>query len=234
MRTWWFEHPDWMDFLTPGHPGHDDKLLERAMYLDRWADHIPVGSGCSMWAGASVASRSGASIAGATCTSWTRISAACGRGAPRGRTPRSTGRALDHRRPPAVDCPGGRGDRGRSVALRARPAGRCGRGHGAPEAGGALLCSVEARNGWAMGPDVAEGSIDAFFGDGVVHVDGDRWVRTYTEADLRDVLKGLEILELEPSHYVLAVRLRPRPARSTSIGFVRWSIGFEIIRSPHR
>ena len=55
-----------------------------------------------------------------------------------------------------------------------------------------------------MGPDVAEGSIDAFFGDGVVHVDGDRWVRTYTEADLRDVLKGLEILELEPSHYVLS------------------------------
>ena len=53
---------------------------------------------------------------------------------------------------------------------------------------GVLLCSVEARYGWAMGPDVAEGSLEAFFGDGIVHVDGDRWVRTFTEADVRDLL----------------------------------------------
>ena len=49
--------------------------------------------------------------------------------------------------------------------------------------GGMLLASVEARYGWAMGPDVAEGSLDALFGDGIVHVDQDRWVRTFDEDD---------------------------------------------------
>jgi hypothetical protein len=69
---------------------------------------------------------------------------------------------------------------------------------------GTLLASVEARYGWAMGPDVAEGSLEAFFGDGIVHVDGDRWVRTFTENDLRRLFSDMEILHLEPSHYVLS------------------------------
>ena len=39
-RQWWAEHPDWMDFLDPASPSHRDKLQERALYLDRWAEHI--------------------------------------------------------------------------------------------------------------------------------------------------------------------------------------------------
>jgi SAM-dependent methyltransferase len=70
--------------------------------------------------------------------------------------------------------------------------------------GAVLLASVEARYGWAMGPDVAEGSLGALFGDGVVHVDGDRWVRTFTEADLRALLEDFDLLQLEPSHYVMS------------------------------
>ena len=44
MRRWWFEHPDWMDFLSPDNPGHDDKLTERELYLDHWRDHLPAGA----------------------------------------------------------------------------------------------------------------------------------------------------------------------------------------------
>jgi SAM-dependent methyltransferase len=70
--------------------------------------------------------------------------------------------------------------------------------------GGVVLASVEARYGWAMGPDVCEGSLGALFGDGVVHVEGDRWVQTFSEDELRALLSDLEILLLEPSHYVLS------------------------------
>ena len=55
-----------------------------------------------------------------------------------------------------------------------------------------------------MGPDVAEGSLGAIFGDGVVHVEGDRWVQTYTEEMLRTLLSDFEIISIEPSHYVLS------------------------------
>ena len=36
-RKWWFEHPDWMDFLEEGNTGHEDKLLERTLYMDHWS-----------------------------------------------------------------------------------------------------------------------------------------------------------------------------------------------------
>ncbi|MEC9391204.1 MAG: class I SAM-dependent methyltransferase [Myxococcota bacterium] len=205
MRTWWFEHPDWMDFLTPGHPGHDDKLLERAMYMDRWADHIPAGSRV-LDVGGGIG----------RFTQW-----CLDRGCDVHLVDpdlRSLWAAVRHAggRPGRLDVHWTTGDRLPSIApvdvvIAAEvlcyvpdPRAVVDAAMALLKPGGALLCSVEARYGWAMGPDVAEGSIDAFFGDGVVHVDGDRWVRTYTEAELRDVLKGLEILELEPSHYVLS------------------------------
>ena len=70
--------------------------------------------------------------------------------------------------------------------------------------GGVFLASVEARYGWAMGPDVAEGSLDALLGDGIVHVDKDRWVRTFDEGDFRALLEDFEIFHFAPSHYVLS------------------------------
>ena len=42
-RKWWFEHPDWMDFLEEDHAGHEDKLLERSLYMDHWASYIRPG-----------------------------------------------------------------------------------------------------------------------------------------------------------------------------------------------
>ena len=72
--------------------------------------------------------------------------------------------------------------------------------------GGVLLCSVEARWGWAMGADVYEGTIEAFLGDGVVHVPGDRWVRTFTGESLQALLEGAGFVveDLHPSHYAFS------------------------------
>jgi len=70
--------------------------------------------------------------------------------------------------------------------------------------GGRILASVEARYGWAMGPDVAEGSLKDLFNHGIVHVPGDRWVRTFTEKEFRALLEGMDVKLFEPSHYVLS------------------------------
>jgi SAM-dependent methyltransferase len=67
--------------------------------------------------------------------------------------------------------------------------------------GGRLLLSVEARWGWAMAPDAAPGSVDCLFGDGVVHVPGDRWVRTYQRAELEALLAPFADVEIIPGHY---------------------------------
>jgi hypothetical protein len=67
-----------------------------------------------------------------------------------------------------------------------------------------LLVSVEARYGWALGPDVHEGTLSALREDGLVHREGDRWVQTYTEDDLRTLLVDFDIEQIVPSHYVLS------------------------------
>lgn len=36
----------------------------------------------------------------------------------------------------------------------------------------------------------------------MVHVPGDRWIRTYSEETLRALLEGFEVLSLLPTHYV--------------------------------
>jgi hypothetical protein len=68
--------------------------------------------------------------------------------------------------------------------------------------GGPLLCSVEGRWGWAAAYDAAPGTLDALLGDGVVHVPGDKWVRTYDRADLERVLAAWTVEELVPTHYI--------------------------------
>ena len=54
----------------------------------------------------------------------------------------------------------------------------------------------QARWGWVFSRDVAEGSIDAFLGDGIVHVEKDRWIRTYTREGLQELLKEFHILKI--------------------------------------
>lgn len=74
------------------------------------------------------------------------------------------------------------------------------------EPGGALLLSVEARYGWAVAEDAPhQGGLEAALGeDGVLDVPGDRWVQTYSEAQVRHLLQaaGLEVRAVVPTHYL--------------------------------
>ena len=63
--------------------------------------------------------------------------------------------------------------------------------HRSLKPGGTLLMSVEARWGWPMARDVAPHTLQAFFDTGIVHVPHDRWIRTYTEQSIRELLKTL-------------------------------------------
>jgi len=70
--------------------------------------------------------------------------------------------------------------------------------------GGALLLSWEAPYGWATAEDAPEGAIDlALAGPGILNLTGDRWVRTVSEAQLGDLLRGagLVVDEIIPTHY---------------------------------
>jgi 2-polyprenyl-3-methyl-5-hydroxy-6-metoxy-1,4-benzoquinol methylase len=72
--------------------------------------------------------------------------------------------------------------------------------------GGALLVSMEARWGWAAAVDTPNASWEeALTGTGVLDVPGDRWVRTWTDAELAALLEGagLEVASMIPVHYVL-------------------------------
>jgi hypothetical protein len=70
--------------------------------------------------------------------------------------------------------------------------------------GGVLLLSVEARWGWATTHDVVAGGLSALLGDGVVHVPGDRYVRTFDKDDLLALLDGWTVEECVATHYILS------------------------------
>ena len=199
---YWEEHPDWMAFLHPDSPSHTDKMVERALYLSRWESHLPQGlrvldlgggvgrfttwlldRGCqvelvdpdlrSLWQAVS----SAAGRAGALDVHWT------------------TGELLPDLPPFDVVIAA-------EVLCYVEDPARVIQGvRKLLRPGGLFLMSVEARYGWALSSDVYEGTIDAFLSDGVVHVPGDRWVRTYTEDSVKACLSEMEVLEIVPSHY---------------------------------
>jgi len=199
---YWQEHPEWMDFLDPSAPNHHDKLVERAIYLEHWEDHLRPGrrvldlgggvgrfttwlleNGCevelvdpdlrSLWRALSTAIQGPGSLD----LHW------------------STGECLPELAPVdvAIAC--------EVLCYVEDPARVLTRLRQVLKPDGVLLLSVEARWGWAMAPDVHEGTIESFLGDGIVHAPGDRWVRTYTEESLREALADFEILHLWPTHY---------------------------------
>jgi SAM-dependent methyltransferase len=205
MRRWWFEHPDWMDFLTPEHPGHEDKLLERELYLDHWRAHIQpgarvldLGGGIGRFSQWCLDRGCEVELIDPDLRSlWAAVGHAAGRPG-RFDVHWSTGDTLPELPPfdvviaAEVLCYVPDPD---AVVAALKPL---------LKPGAVVLASVEARYGWAMGPDVAEGSLGALFGDGVVHVEGDRWVRTFTESGFKAIFSEFDLLSLEPSHYVLS------------------------------
>jgi len=205
---YWDEHPDWMEFLDPNSPSHHDKMVERALYLDLWESHLPrgarvldLGGGVGRFMQWLLERDCSVELVDPDLRSlWRAVQAGAqvGRGALDVHW--STGECLPELAP--VD-----------VALMVEvlcyvedPARVLERVFQALRPGGTLLCSVEARWGWAMAADVHPATIDAFLEDGVVHVPGDRWVRTFTGEDLRTVLEtsGFEVVALQASHFAFS------------------------------
>ncbi len=191
-----------MGFLEPTSPCHHDKIVERAIYLEQWAPLLPprcrvldLGGGIGRFALWLVDRGCEVELVDPDLRSlWWAVDHAVGR-AGRLDVHWTTAERLPEL--PPVDvvlacevlCYVESPEQAVAAASRLlRP-------------GGWLLCSVEARYGWALAPDVIEGSIEAFLTDGVVHVPGDRWVRTYTAEALRALLSGFEEVSLVPAHY---------------------------------
>ena len=205
IRRWWFEHPDWMDFLTPGHPGHEDKLLERDLYLDHWAKYIPpgcrvldLGGGIGRFTQWCMDRGCSVELVDPDLRSlWVAVGHAGGRSG-RLDVHWSTGDRVPEMAPVDVVIAS------EVLCYVPDPAKVLKAATSCLKPGGVVLASVEARYGWALGPDVSEGSLGALFGDGVVHVEGDRWVQTFSEDEFGALFSDLDLLLLEPSHYVLS------------------------------
>jgi len=204
-RKWWFEHPDWMDFLEEGNTGHEDKLLERTLYMDHWSAFIEpgcrvmdLGGGIGRFSQWCLNHDCEVELVDPDLRSlWAAVKHA---GGAKGRfnVHWTTGDRLPDIAP--VD-----------VVIAAEVLCYVPNPHAVLSAvrevlrpGGMLLSSVEARYGWAMGPDVAEGTLGALFGDGVVHVADDRWIQTYTKQSFKDLFEGFDLEWIRPSHYVMS------------------------------
>ncbi|MCB9760854.1 MAG: class I SAM-dependent methyltransferase [Alphaproteobacteria bacterium] len=199
----WQTHPEWLDFLDPAAPNHADKLLERALYLRWWGEHLPatgrvldLGGGCGRFAAWLLGQGLDVEVVDADLRSlWRALQHAVGR----------PGRVDLHwttaeRLPPLA--PVDAVVAAEVLCYVEDPAAALAQVRRVLKPGGVLLCSVEARWGWAAALDAASGTLDALLGDGVVHVPGDRWVRTFTEPDLRALLADFEILACVPTHYI--------------------------------
>jgi len=198
----WEHDPEWMDWLHPESPAHDQKMLERDLYLHHWGEHIDsaqrfldLGAGAGRFTHWLLAHDREVEAVDPDLRSLWRILAHVAGGPGRLDLHWSTGERLPTIEPVDlalavevlnyVEDPAQVLDR---IARVLRP-------------GGMLLLSVEAKNGWAASLDAGPGSLAAFFDDSPVFLERDRFVRTYSEQDLRSLLVDWEILEILPTHY---------------------------------
>lgn len=205
---YWDEHPDWMEFLDPNSPSHDDKMVERSLYLEFWAEHLPAGTrvldlggGVGRFTQWLLTRECAVELVDPDLRSlWRAVQAGVHVGRGSLDVHWSTGEALPKLAP--VD-----------IALMVEvlcyvedPARVLERVFETLRPGGTLLCSVEARWGWAMAADVHPETIESFLSDGIVHVPGDRWVRTFTGDGLRGALEsaGFQMVGLQPSHFAFS------------------------------
>ena len=189
-----------MDFLDPSSPVHARKELERAIYLRDWASFVPAGArvldvgggigrfavwcldrGCSVVlieADPESLARAVAHTDGRIDAHWTTAEKMP---AVDGFDVAIASELLCYVESPQLVV--------EEIRQRLRP-------------GAVLLASVEARNGWVAASDVAAGSLEAWMGDGIVHVPGDRFVRTYDRASFEGLMEGFETVSLRATHYV--------------------------------
>ncbi len=192
----------WLDFLDPAAPNHREKMLERALYLHHWAPWLPrvgrvldLGGGTGRFTAALLDRGLDVELVDPDLRSLWRAAMHAAGLAGRLDLHWSTGTHLPPVAP--VDC---------VLATEVLcyvddPTAVLGAVREVLAPGGVLLASVEARWGWAAALDAPAGSLEALLGDGVLHVPGDRWVRTYDEPALRALFSGWELELLLGTHY---------------------------------
>ena len=196
------DYAPWLDFLDEEAPNHREKMLERSLYLHHWARWLPtrgrvldLGGGTGRFMAAMLDRGLDVELVDPDLRSlWRAAQHADGRD---GRLDLhwTTGTHLPPLAPvdvvlaTEVLCyvadP-------RAVLDGLRPL---------LKPGAALLASVEARWGWAASLDAPAGSLDALVGDGLLHVPGDRWVRTYDQPALQALFEGWSIELCLQTHY---------------------------------
>ena len=205
MIHYWTEHPEWMDMLNPDSPVYVDKQLERELYVHHWEPYISsnmrileFGAGVGRITQWLLNQECEVQVIEPDLRSIWRLLSHIAGGKGSIDIHWSTGESMPELGlfDAVVAC---------EVLNYVEDVTQCIKNiHQALRPGGWFLFSVEARWGWAMSSDVAEGSIDAFFDTGIVHVPHDRWIRTYTEEQIRRELQDFDIILLQPSHYSLS------------------------------
>lgn len=207
MVRLWHNNPEWMEFLDPDSPVYEDKQVERALYADFWDPWLPgnsrvldLGGGVGRMMQWALAKSNSVELVDPDLRSLWRAVTAAGGHAGTLDVHWSTGERLDRLNlgtfDTAIAC-----EVLNYVEDQTRVIQNI---HAALKPGGVLLLSVEARWGWAMATDVAEGSIEDFFKNGIVYVPNDRYVHTHTEESLRQLLGNFMIEDLQPSHYAFS------------------------------
>jgi len=202
----WASHPEWMDYLDPTSPCHGLKLIERDLYLHHWASYLGTGQrvlelGCGIGRlthplldrGATVHAID-ADLLSLQRNAWYAAGRAGQLDLIWSGLARSPAVEVDLIVSTEVLCyvPDAQSVLNDAVQ-RLRP-------------GGVVLLSVEGRWGWAVSEDAPENAlVEAVDGTGVIDLPGERWVRTYTEDDLRQLLEGagLQVEQIVATHYVL-------------------------------
>ena len=207
MVSLWHNNPEWMEFLDPESPVYEDKQVEKGLYLDFWGAHLPaharvldLGGGVGRMMQWALSKHCSVELVDPDLRSLWRAVTAAGGSHGALDVHWSTGERLNELQlglfDAAIAC-----EVLNYVEDQARVMDNL---WAALKPGGLLLMSVEARWGWAMSTDVAEGSIEAFFEDGIVDVPNDRYIHTHTEDSLRALLHRFDIEALQPSHYAFS------------------------------
>ena len=203
-RNGWVDHPEYMDFLDAESPVHDLKQAEADLYWHHWAEQLNaprvLDVGCGIGRLAARLLDRGATVFGVDpdLESLRRFAwHAAGRSGhldlfwasvhalPSVEVDLAIASEVLCYVPDHVAAL-------RAIAERLVP-------------GGTLLVSVEARFGWAASQDAPAGTLEAALNDeGIVQVEGDRWVRTYDEPAIREwvAAAGLELQAAVPSHWI--------------------------------